>query len=412
MGSVTGPAPHDRASSRRALRKLRAEALGDAAEQPRPAARTTLATRPIVIPVVPPQPRTGPVTVGPAAGPDATVAADPPDLLAVARAEEDAAPRHARRRRATRTRVSVAAAVLVIGGAVAVTAALAGTRAVEASDSPGPSSDVEVAGGDVTTETAPPPGLIPPPVASVPGSTIAGAPAAVDLCVNPAVTAAISSGDDAATIAAAGGAEQLRQAVAGGRAPCVRLDDSSRVWVVVDKARPHAPLDYAPAPLAAPSAVRSLEGEELRGDAAEALSALGAAAVAEGAGEIAMESGYRSYASQQQNFGSGGADVEASVARPGYSEHQSGLAADIVACADGCGSMDDLAATPQGAWVAANAWRFGWIVRYEDGRSGVTGYIPEPWHLRYIGTDLSQSYHDGGWHTLEEFFGLPAAPAY
>ncbi|MBN9195390.1 MAG: D-alanyl-D-alanine carboxypeptidase family protein, partial [Microbacterium sp.] len=74
--------------------------------------------------------------------------------------------------------------------------------------------------------------------------------------------------------------------------------------------------------------------------------------------------------------------------------------------------LDDLAATPQGAWVAAHAWQYGWIVRYEKGHTDVSGYLPEPWHLRYIGTDLAAAYHEGGFHTLEEFFGLPPAPGY
>ena len=97
---------------------------------------------------------------------------------------------------------------------------------------------------------------------------------------------------------------------------------------------------------------------------------------------------------------------------PGFSEHQSGLAGDVVACAGGCGTLDDLAATAQGQWIVAHSWEYGWVTRYEDGYSPITGYSPEPWHLRYIGPELARAYHDGGWHTLEEFFGLPAAPTY
>ena len=67
---------------------------------------------------------------------------------------------------------------------------------------------------------------------------------------------------------------------------------------------------------------------------------------------------------------------------------------------------------PQGQWIVAHGWEYGWITRYEDGYTPVTGYSPEPWHLRYIGPELARAYHDGGWHTLEEFFGLPAAPTY
>jgi D-alanyl-D-alanine carboxypeptidase len=232
------------------------------------------------------------------------------------------------------------------------------------------------------------------------------------VCAIPAVAAALGAGDDAAAIAAAGGAVAFRDAVATGRAACVPLDDPHHVWVVVNKLRPYAPVDFEPASLTLPADVQSIEGGQVRTDAAAALTAMAGAAVAEGAGDIGLESGYRSYSTQRKNYGNGGPDVDASVARPGYSEHQSGLAADVVACGSGCGSMDAFAAAPQGGWVAANSWRFGWIVRYEQDRTSVTGYVPEPWHLRYIGTELAAAYHQGGWHTLEEFFGLAPAPDY
>ena len=70
------------------------------------------------------------------------------------------------------------------------------------------------------------------------------------------------------------------------------------------------------------------------------------------------------------------------------------------------------AATAQGAWILDHAWEHGWIVRHVAGATGVTGYSPEPWHLRYIGPELSRAYHDGGWTSLEEFFGLDPAPGY
>jgi len=103
--------------------------------------------------------------------------------------------------------------------------------------------------------------------------------------------------------------------------------------------------------------------------------------------------------------------ADAASARAGHSEHQTGLALDLVACSP-CGGIEAFGATPQGEWVAAHAWEYGFIVRYESGATGVTGYMPEPWHLRYIGRELAAVYHHGGFHTLEEFFGLPAAPDY
>ena len=83
-----------------------------------------------------------------------------------------------------------------------------------------------------------------------------------------------------------------------------------------------------------------------------------------------------------------------------------------MACDAGCGGLDGFGATRQSEWVAAHAWEYGFIVRYEQVGTPVTGYAPEPWHLRYVGTELAAAYHEGGFHTLEEFFGLPAAPDY
>ena len=242
-------------------------------------------------------------------------------------------------------------------------------------------------------------------------------PALIDLCADPGFAAALAAGDDSATIAAAGGAVPFRDAVAAGRASCVSLEDPARVWVVVDKLRPFAPIDFSPGPLDAPAGVRNPDGGVLQAHAAAALSAMAEASRVAGAGEIAVVSAYRSYATQVDTYnghvadrGVEGADLVS--ARPGFSEHQSGLAADVAPCDGACLSIDDLAASPQGAWILEHAWEYGWIVRYEDGSTPATGYLAEPWHLRYIGTDLARAYHEGQWSTLEEFFGLPPAPDY
>lgn len=236
-------------------------------------------------------------------------------------------------------------------------------------------------------------------------------------CDAPGVVAALGGGTDADVIAAFGGAAAFRAAVAAGTAPCVNLADARHIWVVVDKQRPLDPLDFEPATVIAPADMpRTVDGR-LVPDAANALTALVAAASAEGVGSIGLNSAYRSFASQTGTYngyvGSLGRDqADLQSARPGYSEHQTGLATDVAACDGGCGAIEDFGGTPQGAWTAANAWRFGFIVRYEQGATAVTGYEAEPWHLRYIGPELAQLYHEGGYHTLEDFFGLPAAPGY
>lgn len=325
--------------------------------------------------------------------------------------------RHGRRRSAPiRIAIAaVAAAALVLGTSAAVTAAVTGPPAAAVAqriaDVP---TSADLATGDIAAP-APPPVVASLITAAEPAVTAEPAPVAI--CETPAVVAALQAGDDAAAIATVGGPAVFRAAVASGAAPCVNLADAARLWLVVDKSRPLNPIDFEPATLASPDGVRILEGGGLRTDAAAAMSALVAAAAQAGAGEIGLQSAYRSYDTQIVSYGSqvsarGVAAADLVSARPGFSEHQSGLAADVVPCADGCGSLDDLGSSAQGQWIAEHAWEYGWIVRYEDGYTGVTGYSPEPWHLRYLGVELAKEYHDGGWHTLEEFFGLPAAPEY
>ena len=62
--------------------------------------------------------------------------------------------------------------------------------------------------------------------------------------------------------------------------------------------------------------------------------------------------------------------------------------------------------------VADHGAEFGWVVRYPDGAQDVTGYKYEPWHVRYVGVALATELQRTGTRTLEEFFGLPAAPGY
>lgn len=117
-----------------------------------------------------------------------------------------------------------------------------------------------------------------------------------------------------------------------------------------------------------------------------------------------IASGFRSYATQEKVYNSyasrdGSAAADRYSARPGHSEHQSGLAFDLNTITEAFGY------TPEGQWVAANAHRFGFIVRYPQGKEGVTGYIWEPWHLRYLGVGTATSVHNSGL-SLEEYLGI------
>lgn len=264
------------------------------------------------------------------------------------------------------------------------------------------------------------PASTPAPPSSAPASTPTPTPETPEaepaLCETDAVTAALENGSDRDVIAAFGGAEPFRAAIADGAGPCVDLHEAGRLWVVANKRHPLDPIDYWPTPQARPQDTRIVAGGWLLDETAAALDEL-SADVRAAAGTIGVSSGFRPYDFQVDTYnryvsmrGKAAADLRS--ARPGHSEHQTGLAVDVVACDSGCGDHDGFGGTPQSDWIAENAWRYGFIVRYEQGRTATTGYSAEPWHLRFIGRELAGAYADGGFHTLEEFFGLEPAPDY
>ena len=124
---------------------------------------------------------------------------------------------------------------------------------------------------------------------------------------------------------------------------------------------------------------------------------------------IYIASGYRSYTYQENLYnnytmvsGINGADTYS--ARPGHSEHQTGLCFDL-------NSVDDnFFYTDEGKWVNENAYLYGFVIRYPKGKGDVTGYKYESWHLRYVGEALAKElYNNGDWITLEAYFGLTSS---
>jgi len=192
------------------------------------------------------------------------------------------------------------------------------------------------------------------------------------------------------------------------------LDDPSSVTVVVNKQRPLKPIDWAPDDLVQPD-VPTINGQPLRHAAATALEKMYAAANQAGV-PFYLLSGYRDYDMQKGLFNDyaaadGVAAAETYSARPGHSEHQTGLAADLTECG-GCGLSEAFGSTPQGVWLKQNAYRYGFILRYDQGQEPVVGFVFEPWHFRYVGVDVATDMHRKGVINLEEYFGLPAAPKY
>lgn len=119
---------------------------------------------------------------------------------------------------------------------------------------------------------------------------------------------------------------------------------------------------------------------------------------------LPLVSGYRSYNRQNtiynnyvKNYGQASADTFS--ARPGHSEHQTGLAFDI-------GKIDDnFGNTPAGTWLKNNAHYYGFIIRYPKGKEHITGYKYEPWHIRYLGVSIATEIYNKG-VTLEEYLGV------
>ena len=150
-------------------------------------------------------------------------------------------------------------------------------------------------------------------------------------------------------------------------------------------------------------ALPSWYGEGLAGETVAAFNAMQAEAASLGL-DIYISSGFRSYWSQQSIYNryvaaDGQAAADRYSARPGHSEHQSGLTFDL-------NSIDEsFAYTAEGQWVRDNAHRFGFVIRYPQGKEHITGYIWEPWHLRYLGTGVATELYNSGL-SLEEYLGI------
>lgn len=182
----------------------------------------------------------------------------------------------------------------------------------------------------------------------------------------------------------------------------ISASDATSLTVVVNK-KHQLPSSYVPAGLTA------YGGYQLRSEAANALTRLVSDAAANGY-SLKLISGYRSYSSQQSVYNSyvsrdGQLAADTYSARPGFSEHQTGLAADV-----GNGTCDleiCFGDTAAGLWIAAHAQDYGFIVRYPKGKEADTGYQYEPWHLRFLGTDIAKAVYSSG-KTLDQYYNVPA----
>ena len=189
------------------------------------------------------------------------------------------------------------------------------------------------------------------------------------------------------------------------------IDDTGSLWLVVNKQRP-IPSNYKPE-LSVPSVKLRLSSSDqqmqLATVAVESLNAMFNDAKSNGI-NLVFGSGYRSYALQKSFYDSyvardGQAAADLYSARPGTSEHQTGLSFDATNQEQSCHLEICFEDTTEGKWLAAHAHEYGFILRYKKDRESITGYQYEPWHFRYVGKELSTELQKTD-QTMEEFFEL------
>ncbi len=177
--------------------------------------------------------------------------------------------------------------------------------------------------------------------------------------------------------------------------------DLNDILILINK-KNGFPSDYKPNDLTVPNVRFSFEGphekQNMRKEAAQALESLFKAAEKEGIYLYAV-SGFRSYSRQQAIYKNnvkklGQIEADRISAKPGHSEHQTGFAMDITSKAAGFALSEEFAFTREGEWVAENAHKYGYIIRYEKGKEHLTGYKYEPWHLRYVGADAAKEIYE------------------
>lgn len=197
------------------------------------------------------------------------------------------------------------------------------------------------------------------------------------------------------------------------------IKDHTSVWFVANK-HYSMPTTYVPSDLVVLDVPLRLSASDqqmkIRKIASSDLQNLFTSAKTAGL-QLEFGSGYRSASYQKVLYDGyvssmGRAEADRSSARPGHSEHQTGLALDFTRVDGKCHLEACFGDLPEGKWLTANAHQFGFILRYPTGKEDVTGYMYEPWHFRYVGSELASEMHKTGSTTLEEFFKLANANNY
>ncbi|AIY01682.1 carboxypeptidase [Arthrobacter sp. PAMC 25486] len=310
--------------------------------------------------------------------------------------------------------VSLAGAALVFSGALAL--GPSGEQPSPAAASSLPSTTPNTSTASVPPAVSPPAGTFETPTspATTPTARATLAPSGSSPSAIPAPLLVAGAIPDSPIekLFAAGGGTPTDPAL-------LDINNPASPLVLVNKHRPLVPVDYAPADLVPPAVPSgSAEPVLVRAEAASALESMFAAATTEGV-SINVKSSYRSYETQVSVYygyvaEKGVAAADTTSARPGFSEHQTGLAVDIGDATAGtlCDFNSCFADTAAAQWVALHGADYGFVVRYVPGEEAVTGYLAEPWHLRFVGEAAAQDMAVRGIHSYEEYLGLPGAPGY
>ncbi|MGG5340072.1 M15 family metallopeptidase [Enterococcus mundtii] len=188
------------------------------------------------------------------------------------------------------------------------------------------------------------------------------------------------------------------------------LSDVVSYLVLVNKEK-GLPSTYMPDDLVVPQVLnvdyQVSEAIMMRREAAQMLEKLFQTATNEAGYTLLAVSGFRSYEAQAKLYNEyvqtyGQIEADRFSAQPGHSEHQTGLAMDVTSESVTKQLDQTFGETPEGQWLEKNAHRFGYIIRYPEGREQDTGYMYEPWHVRYVGVEPATEITEKGL-ILEEY---------
>lgn len=197
------------------------------------------------------------------------------------------------------------------------------------------------------------------------------------------------------------------------------FEDVDSLLLLANKQHP-LPKGYEPSDLVTVNVVSASPGLQLRKEAAEALAEMFAAAKEDGV-NLVLGSAYRSASYQSQLWNGyeskyGRARADQISSRSGYSDHQTGLAVDLVrgdGTMNGVNYNESFETTAEGTWLREHAHEYGWILRYPKDKEEITGYVYEPWHYRYVGVEYATAiYEVDEFESFEEYFGIEGGKEY